>query len=83
MNVRFTKTNWWAWQKLHEASLLLGLFSFDSKSVAIFPVSSKVIDFVMNVTPPCEPKNVYLNAKVSQPFNICVFFSMVQVRIFI
>ena len=26
---------------------------------------------------------IYLNAKVSQPFNICVFFSMVQVRIFI
>ena len=27
--------------------------------------------------------NIYLNAKGSQPFNICVFFSMVQVRIFI
>ena len=27
--------------------------------------------------------HIYLNAKVSQPFNICVFFSMVQVRIFI
>ena len=27
--------------------------------------------------------NIYLNAKVLQPFNICVFFSMVQVRIFI
>ena len=26
---------------------------------------------------------IYLNAKVSQPFNICVFFSMVHVRIFI
>ena len=26
---------------------------------------------------------IYLNAKVLQPFNICIFFSMVQVRIFI
>ena len=26
---------------------------------------------------------IYLNAKVSQPFNICVFFSIVQVRKFI
>ena len=26
---------------------------------------------------------IYLNAKVSQPLNICVFFSMFQVRIFI
>ena len=26
---------------------------------------------------------VYLNAKVSQPFNICIFFSMVHVRILI
>ena len=26
---------------------------------------------------------IYLNAKVSQPFNICVFFSMDHVRIFI
>ena len=23
---------------------------------------------------------IYLNAKVSQPFNICIFFSMVHVR---
>ena len=29
------------------------------------------------------PLDIYLNAKVSQPFNICVFFSMVHVRIFI
>ena len=27
--------------------------------------------------------NVYLNAKVSQPFNICIFSSMVLVRILI
>ena len=27
--------------------------------------------------------HVYLNAKVLQPFNICVLFSMVKVRIFI
>ena len=26
---------------------------------------------------------IYLNAKVSQPFYICVFFSVVHVRIFI
>ena len=25
---------------------------------------------------------IYLNAKVSQPFYICVFFSMVQVKLF-
>ena len=24
--------------------------------------------------------HIYLNAKVSQPFNICIFFSMVHVR---
>ena len=29
-----------------------------------------------------ESDNIYLNAKVSQPFNIRFFFSMVHVRIF-
>ena len=28
-------------------------------------------------------KYIYLNAKVSQPFNICIFFSIVHVRILI
>ena len=31
----------------------------------------------------CELYYIYLNAKVSQPFNICIFFSMVHVRILI
>ena len=31
----------------------------------------------------CACLFIYLNAKVSQPFNICVFFSMDHVRIFI
>ena len=41
----------------------------------------------VNVSRVCSSRirleHIYLNAKVSQPFNICIFFSMVHVIILI
>ena len=45
------------------------------KLVCLIVFVKDIFDIYLNI--------IYLNAKVSQPFNICVFFSMVQVRIFI
>ena len=63
----------------HSLTRRAAMFQIDQYEIEDGDVSGWALSQVTNF----KDSLIYLNAKVSQPLNICVFFSMVQVRIFI